>query len=367
MKITDVRVLSFHLGKLDRPFHNSIITTTTKGLTFVEVATDEGVTGLSFASGRERPLIEGPIRDRIAGESPLNAARLWHQMFTGWRKPVAKGDAISAIGAVDNALWDLRGKILGQPVYRLLGGFRDRVPAYAAGGYYEEDKGTSGLAEEMARFVGAGYRAVKMKVGGAPLREDVARVKAAREAVGPDVRLMVDANNAWNAAEAIAFGRAIEPYDVTWFEEPCWPDDLRGAAEVCRALDVPVASGEIEYTRWGCRDLIEQGAADIIQADPHTTGGLTEWVRIAAHASAHHLPVAPHGNHWIGAHAVAAVDNGMIVESYTGLHAWEDEFFTPMKLEDGLLVLPQTPGLGIEVDLDRVARAAEKEREAAPV
>jgi L-alanine-DL-glutamate epimerase-like enolase superfamily enzyme len=288
----------------------------------------------------------------------MNAARLWHLMFTGWRKPVVKGDAISAIGAVDNALWDLRGKILDTPVYRLLGGFRDRVPAYAAGGYYEEDKGTSGLAAEMARFVSAGYKAVKMKVGGAPLVEDVSRVRAAREAIGPDIGLMVDANNAWNATEAIRFGRAVERYDVSWFEEPCWPDDLAGAAEVCRALDMPIASGEIEYTRWGCRDLIDRRAADIIQADPHTAGGLTEWIRIAVLASAHHLPVAPHGNHYLGAHAVAAVDNGMIVESYARLQSWQDDLFEPWDLDQGELVLPQVPGLGIGVNIDALKRAA---------
>lgn len=358
MKITNVRVLSYYLGELERPYHNAIVSTTSKSVTFVEVETDEGPSGLAFAGARERETIEGPLRSRLLGESPMNAARLWHAMFIGWRKPVAKGDVVSAIGAVDNALWDLRGKVLESPVYRLLGGFRDRVPAYAAGGYYEEGKGTSGLAKEMARFVEAGYRAVKMKVGGAPLREDVARVAAARDAIGPEIRLMVDANNAWNATEAIAFGRAIEQFDVTWFEEPCWPDDLAGAAQVCRALDMPIASGEIEYTRWGCRDLIEQRAADIIQGDPHTAGGLTEWVRIAALASAHHLPVAPHGNHYLGAHAVAAVDNGMIVESYARLQAWQDDFFTPMELDGGELVLPDLPGLGISVDLKALQRAA---------
>jgi D-arabinonate dehydratase len=359
MQITDVRVLSYYLGKLERPYRNSIVSTTTKSLIFVQVDTDEGPSGLAFAGGREREAIEGPLRERLIGQSPMNAARLWHRMFTGWRKPVAKGDVISAIGSVDNALWDLRGKVLDSPVYRLLGGFRDRVPAYAAGGYYEEDKGVSGLAEEMGRFAAAGYKAVKMKVGGAPLAEDVMRVRAARDTIGPDIRLMVDANNAWNATEAIAFGRAVEGFDISWFEEPCWPDDLAGAAEVCRVLDMPVASGEIEYTRWGCRDLIEGKAADIIQADPHTAGGLTEWIRIAALASAHHLPIAPHGNHYVGAHAVAAVDNGMIVESYARLQAWQDDFFAPMELDDGELILPQTPGLGIGVDLDALGRAAQ--------
>ena len=362
MKITDVLVHSFYLGELERPYRNAILTTTAKEVTFVEVRTDEAVTGMSFAHPRERETIEGPLRDRIVGTSPLHAARLWHQMFTGWRKPVVKGDAISAIGAVDNALWDLRGKIYDQPVSVLLGGFRERVPCYAAGGYYETDKGTTGLAEEMARFVASGYRAVKMKVGGAPLAEDVARVRAAREAIGPGVSLMVDANNAWGAVEAIAFGRAVEPYDIAWFEEPCWPDDLRGAAEVCRSLDMAVASGEIEYTRWGVRDLLSEKAADIVQADPHTAGGLTEWVRIAALCSAHHVPVAPHGNHYVGAHAVAAVDNGMIVESYAGLHAWQDEFFAPMTITDGELVVPTRPGLGIEVDFAALERAAKSTR-----
>jgi L-alanine-DL-glutamate epimerase-like enolase superfamily enzyme len=358
VKITDVQVRSFFLGRLERPYRNSIVATTSKVLTFVEVLTDEGVTGLSFAGGSEKPTIEGPLRERVVGLSPIDGARLWHRMFTGWRKPVAKGDAISAIGAVDNALWDLRGKVLGYPVYRLLGGFRDRVPAYAAGGYYEDGKSSADLAKEMERFVDAGYRAVKMKVGGAPLPEDVERVRAARDAVGPGVRLMVDANNAWTASEAIAFGRAVEDLELSWFEEPCWPDDLAGAAEVCRALDVPVASGEIEFTRWGCRDLIEQRAADIVQADPHTTGGLSEWMRIAALASAHHLPVAPHGNHYVGAHATAAVDNGMIVESYARLQAWQDDFFAPMELDEGELVLPESPGLGIAVDWPSLERAA---------
>jgi D-arabinonate dehydratase len=356
MRITDVKVTSYHLGALDRPYRNSILTTTSKGIAFVEVFTDEGLTGLSF--GGNRATIEGPLKARVLGEDPLNAARLWQRMFTGWRKPVVKGDAIAAIGSLDNALWDLRGKILGQPVYRLLGGFRDRVPAYAAGGYYEEGKGPAELGAEMQRFVAAGYRAVKMKIGGAPFAEDVARVRAAREAVGPDVQLMIDANNAWNAAEAIRFGRAVERYDLTWFEEPCWPDDLEGAAAVCQALDTPVASGEIEYTRWGCRDLIERGAADIIQADPHTCGGLTEWMRIAALASAHHLPMAPHGNHYLGAHAVAAVDNGLIVESYVGLRPWEEAFLAPMQLADGQLVLPETPGMGIIVDRQALERAS---------
>ncbi|MFC4243893.1 mandelate racemase/muconate lactonizing enzyme family protein [Gryllotalpicola reticulitermitis] len=357
--ITDVRVTSFALADYERPYWNAILTTRHRALTFVEVETDSGETGLALAEGRTAAYA-GPLRERLLGQDPLDSARLWHRMFTGWRKPVAKGDAIAAIGGVDNALWDLRGKLLGLPVYRLLGGFRSRVPVYAAGGYYEEGKGIDGLVAELERFVAAGYKNVKMKIGGASFAEDVERVHAAREAVGADVGLMIDANNAWNSAEALRFIRAVEDCTPMWFEEPCWPDDLAGMAELRRATAVPIASGEIEYTRWGARDLIESGAVDIVQADPQTGGGLTEWVRIAALASARHLPMAPHGDQYVGAHAVAAVDNGMIVESYAGLRPWQEDYVTTLPVVDGELVLPDTPGLGIEVDWDRLRQDAER-------
>lgn len=360
MKITDVRVTRYRLGKLDRPHRNSILVSENKGLEFVEIDTDEGVSGLSLGagSGRARSFIE-QLRDRLLGEDPLDSARNWHRMFTGWRKPVVKGDALMSMGGVDNALWDLRGKILGQPVYRLLGGFRSRVPAYAAGGYYEEGKGLDELGAEMATFVAAGYKGVKMKVGGATIKEDVRRVQAAREAIGPDIRLMVDANDAWTAAEAMRFGAAAQEYDLEWFEEPCWPDDIEGMALLRSKLRVPIATGEIEFTRWGFRDLIERGAVDVVQADPHLCGGLTEWVRIAALASAHHLVMAPHGNHYVGAHAVAGVDNGYIVESYAGMSPWQEEFIGGITFDDGDLILPDAPGLGITVDRPALERAAQ--------
>jgi L-alanine-DL-glutamate epimerase-like enolase superfamily enzyme len=347
----------YDLGADPHPHRNAIIVSSRRQIGFAEVRTDEGLVGRSLASRRSAAFGE-PIAARLDGQDPLDAGRLWHRMFTGWRKPVVKGDAIAAIGAMDNALWDLRGQILGQPVYRLLGGFRSRVPVYAAGGYYADGKGPDELAKELAGFVAAGYRGVKMKVGGAPLEEDVARVRAAREAIGPVVRLMVDANNAWTMAEALAFGRAAQQYDITWLEEPVWPDDMRGSAELRSRLDIPVASGENEYTRWGARDLLESHAVDILQADPQTCGGLTEWVRIAALASAQHVPMAPHGDDYLGAHAVAAVDNGLTVESYAELRPWQHDFIEPFPVDDGELVLPDRPGLGLVVDEAALERAA---------
>jgi D-arabinonate dehydratase len=358
MKIVDVAVTEVPLGKLDKPFWNSIITTTGRGGALVSIETDEGVTGRAPVRGSVRNIVERQIKPKLIGEDPLRIGYLWDRMYMGGsRKPVAKGEYIVAMSAVDNALWDLKGKLLGQPVWKLLGGTQAKVRAYAAGGYYAEGKGLAELAEELSGYVGLGYTAIKMKVGwpGAGLRGDAERVAAVREAVGPDVDLMVDANNAWDASTALKFGRMIEDYDPYWFEEPVPADDLRGARRVADALDVPVASGENEFTRWGFRDLIDAGAAEVVQADPNICGGISEWIRIAAYASAHHLPMAPHGNAAIGSACVAAVENGLITENY--LTAFKDELFEPVDFRDGFIHMSDEPGLGIKWNEDLISRA----------
>ena len=167
-----------------------------------------------------------------------------------------RGLTTRAISAIDIGLWDIRAKVAGMPLYKLLGGFRDRVPTYIAGGYYEEGKGLKELQQEMLDNVEMGARAIKMKVGAVPIREDVERVKAVREAIGPDVKLLVDANCAYRYYEAIQFARRIEEYDIFWFEEPVAPGRLRGAPQAGGGDRIPIATGENEYTRYGFRDLI---------------------------------------------------------------------------------------------------------------
>ncbi|HET7767194.1 MAG TPA: mandelate racemase/muconate lactonizing enzyme family protein [Chloroflexota bacterium] len=353
MKITDITVTEFSLGKLKRPYWNSIIRTTSKGFSRVEVRTDEGITGMSFGGARSH--VTGRFKELLVGQDPLNAEACWERLYSFNRKPVAKGEYINAIGVLDIALWDLRGKALNQPCWKLLGGHRQTVPVYAAGGYYEGDgaedeKGVRGLVEEIEGFLKHGYKAVKMKVGwpGAGLRGDQERVRAVREAIGPEIDLMIDVNNAWDANTAIKFGRMIEQYEPYWLEEPTPADDYRGQREICRALDTPVASGENEFTRWGFRDLIEAEAVDIVQADPRTCGGFTEWVKIAALASAYHLKMAPHGGPHVGAHCVGAVGNGLIVESYVhSIQGHLNEFVEAPDIRDGVVRLPERPGLGL--------------------
>jgi len=354
MKITDVAITAVDLGDLKIPFWNSIIKTTKTRLARIELYTDDGVIGMAPCppAAAARETILGPIRGKLLGEDPFRIGHLWGKMYMGGtRKPVAKGDYISCMSAVDNALWDLNGKALNQPVWKLAGGVRTRVKAYAAGGYYAEGKGHSKLCDELASFVRDGFRAVKMKVGwaGVTLREDTERVRAVREAVGPDIELMVDANNAWDASTAIRFGRMVEKYDPYWFEEPVHADDFKGGARVAAALDVPVATGENEFTRWGFRDLIDAGAVEVVQADPNTCGGISEWLKIAAMASANHLSIAPHGNPNVGSCCVAAAENGLITENYP--KSFKNVLMGPVDFrKDGFIYMSDTPGLGIEWD-----------------
>lgn len=352
MKITDVRVVWIELPPIARPIRSAISTTATRTLSIIEVTTDEGLTGANLDGGYKN-LAVTYLRDVVVGEDPFYPERIWYKMFRGWRRPIAKGEIIAAMSGVDIALWDIMGKALEQPLYKVLGAYRDAVPAYAAGGYYQDGKSLTHLADEMRRYVEMGYRAVKMKVGGAPWREDVERVRTVREAIGDEIDLMVDANGAWDAPRALRFGRAIAEYEPYWFEEPVAPTDLRGAAQVAAALDMAVALGENEFTRFGFRDIIAAQAADILQPNPGLCGGISEWRKIAAMASAYHLPMAPHSCGYGNAHLVASVENGLIVETYPEV-GWIHEVAAPFEFRDGFIHLPDRPGLGIEWDEEKI-------------
>lgn len=353
MKITDVKAVYVDHGPGPRPFSDGGYRDQKRVFGYVEVFTDEGLTG--FCPGGAPPsLVEHDLKEMIVGENPLEVERIWHRLFQGWRHP--KMDDLMAISKVDVAIWDLMGKILGQPVWRLLGGARDCVKAYGAGGMYMRNKDIPELVAEMIDFTQHGFNAVKMKVAGAPFKEDVARVAAVRDAIGPDAGLMIDANHAWTPHEAIRFTRAIEQYGIDWLEEPVYPWDYAGCAEVARALDVPVASGENVSSVYAFRDMVDARAVDIIQADALYCGGITEWRRIAAYAAAHRLPVAPHGNAHIGAHCVGGVPNGLIVEvgMYAGRQGGRPPVVAPLQVKDGYIQLTDAAGFGFEIDRDAI-------------
>lgn len=351
LKITGLGFLKLQFPGRTPVKRNSIITSGggAPGMTLVEVYTDGGVTGRAVSGGAHE-IMTRELLPRIKGENPFYVERLWDRMYHHNRKPVAKGEYIRAMGPVDIAIWDIVGKALGQPAYRVLGAYTDRIRVYAAGGYYEEGKGIRELCAEMEEYAREGFRAIKMKVGGEAMRTDAERVAAVRKALGPDIDILIDANNKWNAYDAIKFGRMVEKHDIYWFEEPVEPDDFRGCAEVRQALDMPIVAGENEFTVWGARDLIEARSADILNLDTVWAGGFTAYRKIAALAAAHHVPVAPHGNPHMAVHLLASTANTLIMETYPAVESKYNLALPLFPVKDGYITAPQQPGVGVDPD-----------------
>jgi D-arabinonate dehydratase len=359
MNITATRV---HLCRLERarPIRNGRYTYATLATVVVRLRTRDGVEGIGFTTAQPGPdlaVYEAAcaLAGCARGLAACDVERLWDRMFQPkiWGR---RGLATRAMSAVDIAMWDAFGRSVGMPVHRLLGGFADRVPVYLAGGYYAEGKGLDDLACELREKAAAGAQYVKIKVGGAPMHKDVERVRVAREAVGDRVGLMLDANNAYATADAIAFARRVERYDPFWFEEPVHAEDYEGLARVKRGTAVPVAAGENEYTRYGFRDLIASGGVDYLQPDATVLGGVTEWRHVASLASAHGLPVAPHGSSALHVHLVAAVSNGRILEHVMSEGETVPLFTNRLALDaDGTAAPPGDPGFGFHLDEDVLA------------
>ncbi len=361
MQITEVRSAAVRVP-VERPTAIATRTIGARDYVLVWVQTNSGQTGIGYTyagtvGGRAtRDLVQDVLRPLLIGRDPRLIERHWADMYQETLLIGRSGAAIRAISAVDVALWDLLGKLAGMPLYQLLGGWANDVAAYASGGYYRPGDPLQAIRDEVAFYRAQGFQDYKIKVGGAPFDQDVARVRTAREAMGPSGRLALDANNAWRwPHEAIAFVRAVEQYAIWWIEEPLSPDDVAGHAEIARTLEVPVATGEIHATRRDFRDLIEQRAADILQPDAGVLGGVTEWMKVARAAETFRLPVAPHWHANLHAHLAAAAPICITVEYF----ALEQDIYnferlvtaeTRLQPRDGRLHLSQRPGLGVELD-----------------
>lgn len=373
MKITDVRVRTIQ-DELIAPFTNALGTPRPLSkrkwtITIVEVFTDEGITGVLANDDLDemsRQLIVKQLKPVIVGEDPLNYESVWRKMFGergGWRHAIAKGEAIRAMSALDCAIWDIIGKAYNTPVYRLLGGYRDTVPCYASGGQYKSLTSHSEelrhLESEVQQYMEMGYKAVKIRAG-RDIAKDSERVKVVRDVIGPDVDLMIDFNTSLTyyggVSHAIKFMKALEKYNLYWFEDPLLMDDVTGMKQVADALDTAIATGEAEQTLWGFRDLIVNRGVDILLPDAAMCGGVTAWKRIATMADAFRIPVAAHCVERIHLHCVAAVPNGLIVEMFCPLEKGRIRYErNPIMLNnEGALEVPQEPGFGIELDEDYI-------------
>lgn len=308
------------------------------------------------------------IRDHftplLLGEDARNIQRLWQKMSAckinlgnrGLHILDLRNRAIisQAIAAVDIALWDALGKFCRLPLYQLLGGYRDKVPVIAIGGYYEAGKSQNALIDEMLYYREIQLAGVKMKVGKVSVAEDVERVRAVRAAVGPDFIIACDANQAWTPQEAMAFCRKAEPLGIRWIEEPVqWSDQLEGLRMVREASAIPVVAGQGEISRYGCRDLIQYGRVNILNVDVTLAGGVTEWLRIAGMASMYHVDMAHHEEAQVALHLLASIPHGLYVEIFPNVKRDPMWFELPVqqpRIRDGFMELPSGPGLGMPLN-----------------
>ena len=361
MRITDISVVNL---RYEYPpgggFRYAGGVATGRLTSLVRVRTDEGLEGIGSAYSHPdmvRCVVEGNLRDILIGDDPVEVEALWSKMYRITRWYGRKGAAMSALGAVDTALWDIRGKVLGQPIYELLGACRDRVPAYASALLWKED--LDELAAEAARYVEEGYRAVKMRLGRS-WDYDLRAVQTVRGAVGPGVRLMVDGSMRYPPATALRLAHELESVNAFWFEEPFQPEEIDEFAQLRSQVDIPLAAGENEFGVQGFRELIRSGAVDIVQPDCSRSGGITECHRIGMMAGEQGLRVATHT--WSDAvalvanmHLIASLPNGITVEVDRTGNPFIDELLTePLIVRDGEISLPTLPGLGIELNEELV-------------
>lgn len=314
----------------------------------------EGV-GYTYTCGRNGAAIEAIIaRDlpaQLVGRDAERIEWLWQAIWWGQHYGGRGGPAVLAQSAVDMALWDLKARRLGQPLWILLGGHDPRVPCYAGG--IDLDLPLDALLRQTDDNLQKGFRAIKMKVGRAHLSEDVERVRAMRNHLGDGFPLMADANMKWSADEAIRAARAFQPFDLHWLEEPVIPDDIAGQARVVREGGLPIAAGENLRSLWDFRQLITAGGVTFPEPDVTNCGGVTSFMKIAHLAEAFNLPVTSHGAHDVTVHLLAAVPNRSYLEAHGfGLDRY---LATPLAIEDGFAVAPSGPGHGLEFDWNALA------------
>ena len=357
MKITRVVVHRLSVP-LPRPVRTASHDHAHADTVVVEMRTDQGLvgSGYCFAFGAHRaralaalvedlvPLWEG--RDPAAARAHFAAA--WRAInFVGHA-----GVAMMALAALDTACWDLAARAAGLPLVRYLGGERTRVPTYASAGLWL-DYTLDELLAEAARFRAQGHRAMKLRIGRPRPAEDVERVRRVREALGPDVGLLVDVNQGWDEATAIRVGRELEAFDLYWLEEPLPYQDLEGCARVAAALTVPVATGETDYGSRAIKRHLELRAADVLMPDLQRMGGVSGFLDAATLCRAWHQPVSSHLFTEASCHLLAAVENGLILEH---MPWWEALYTEPLTVADGHVLVPDRPGLGVDLAPAALAR-----------
>ena len=379
MKITAVRAHALSIP-LEQALWTAQEALKDSSMVLVEVDAGEDLTGYGIVHGSPlKAIAEWVVRfgELICGADPLAHEIIWNKLFSlttprpramfgedGLVPPIARSarpQVMAAIGGIDIALWDLKGKAARMPVYQLLGGERRPVFTYSTGGYYPRDASIDDAVHEMAGFVEKGYRAVKLKSGGFTVGEEIQRVAAVRDAIGRDVLLMLDMNAAYGLNDCIRFAHGVEPFNITWLEEPLhWYLQPKDYVQLAAATRIPLSHGEREIHRFTVRDFIECGAIRYLQFDSTRAAGFTESLRVAQLAEQHGVFVVPHHSPEVHAHLVAALPEvGYCVESH-GSDVRDplphQVFRERVTFRDGYIHLNDKPGFGLDIDWKAVER-----------
>ena len=347
-----------------RPHWVSLFKVPSANELLVRMRSSDGVEGFGLATSYTdispiATVVKDGIAKHVLGMDPLSPERRYQELFglTSTRFASERGWSREALirisAAIDLACWDIVGRTAGLPLYRMFGGYRNKVPCYVTCAYYRDGKDDAELRDEIHKLVDQGHRGFKGKVGGLTLAEDIRRMEIVREVIGPHRDLMVDVNRAWDLKTATEGARLLEPLNPAWLEEPVrWTDDRRELKLLSQRTSIPLSAGESELTSYGCRALLEEQAIQILQFDCTMFGGFTEGRKLAALCELHHVDVAPHHDCFVHAPLVAASPAGLILESFPDperdpLQA--ELFENPPEIANGWLTLNEEPGLGLDL------------------
>lgn len=351
-----MKIINFKTTLVDLPFEKPIATAIhsirSAGCVLLELETDTGIVGESYVftlnGVRLKALHEMLLgfSHQAEGRDPHFVAAIWQDIWNEMNSIGQKGFSIAALTAIDTACWDIIGKAAGLPLHRVFGACRDKVKTYASGGLWLSQSIDECLAEAQ-EFADAGFRGMKIRLGSKKMSDDVERVRALREAMGPEIELYADANQGMSPKQAIRLGRQLEEFSLVWFEEPVVYNNLKGNAEVRAALDTPIAGGETEYSRYGMRDILEAGAVDVLMPDLQRIGGLSEFRRTVAIAASHEIPVS---SHLFTEHSICIAASEANCISVEHMPWFAPLFNETMEIDDGFITVPERPGIGFTFD-----------------
>jgi L-alanine-DL-glutamate epimerase-like enolase superfamily enzyme len=356
MRITglETTILRFPAGKI---YYDAIHEFGAEhGSLVVRLQTDAGITGWATSSFATLPgapvavqaILMNALKPVLVGQDPAFPKRLRADMWKALEYAGVVGLNQFAIAAVDIAIWDILGKAFQTPVYKLLGAYADKVPVYSmCGWYYPNDDDLSEYRKSLESAFDEGFKAAKIKVGRSTLLDDERRIKLAKEIAGPNLDIMVDANQKFDVAEAIVRGKVYQDMGCYWIEEPTVPYDHAGYARIAEELTIRIAGGENEYTKYDFADLIARKCVDVVQPDGRRAGGVSEWMEIGALADAARLPIASHGGGPDSLQMLLAMPNAIYMES--GSYKGQSSTIEQLRMVDSAVLAPVTPGMGTEL------------------